>query len=67
MAYEVWRGAREDAHFSKIGSPVMGIRPEAEEENEERSVGNSVEMRINLHNAYCVNKILEAGNCRVFI
>ena len=45
----------------------MERSPEAEEENEERSVRNSVEMRINLHNAYCVNKILEAGNCRVFI
>ena len=45
----------------------MERRPEAEEENEEGSVRNSVEMRINLHNAYCVNKILEAGNCRVFI
>jgi len=63
---EQW-GARGDTHFSKIGSRVVERRPEAEEENEEGSVRNSVEMRINLHNAYCVNKILEAGNCRVFI
>lgn len=42
-------------------------RPEAEEENGERSVRSLVEMRINLHNVYCVNKILKPGNCRVVI